>query len=161
MHDTAMAAERYLASQHCAEEAGDYDAALKASMLRGQALCNPSTWAECAITFADCISAAHRLGDQKSMGQVCERLGHMYLEYYCVKTGGRTICDERGLGNSLSTDSVDGVLEIKAMLRLAQYWSVAAFRLQNHDSSVTLDLARQEFLLGEDEDSAILMLQLA
>ena len=55
MRDTAMAAERYLASQHCAEEAGDYDAALKASMLRGQALCNPSTWAECAITFADCI----------------------------------------------------------------------------------------------------------
>jgi len=120
------------------------------------------------ITQLECLSrqitqfpAAHRLGDQKSMGQVCERLGHMYLEYYCVKTGGRTICDERGLGNSLSTDSVDGVLEIKAMLRLAQHWSVAAFRLQNHDSSVTLDLARQEFLLGEDEDSAILMLQLA
>jgi len=157
---TAMAAERFLASQRCAEEAGDHDSALKASMLRGRALCNPSTWAECAMTFADCISVADRLGDKKAMGEACGWLGHMYLEYYCVKTGGRTICDERGLDDSLRTDRVDGVLEIKAMLRLAQHWSVAAFALQNYDSSVALDLARQEYLLGEDEDSAISMLQL-
>ena len=153
----AMAADTFLASQRCAQEAGHHDVALKASMLRGQALCSPSTWTECVEVFTDCIGVAHRLGDKESVGKACQLLGHTYLEYYCVETGGSTICDEDGSANP--PEATQSRSQIKIVLQLAQRWSLASLDSATQNLGVALDLARQGYLLG-DENAAISMLQL-
>ena len=136
--NTAMASNVYLACQRCAEEAGDQQTALLAITRRGQALCAPDTFAECAVVLLDGMRLAQRLDDQENIADVYKLLGHMYLEFHCFETGG---------GNSARAPHAVG-----STLHLAREWSLMALntnlRHNFQSTGVTLDLARQEFLLG-------------
>ena len=92
---------------------------------------------------------AQRLDDQENIADVYKLLGHMYLKFHCFETGG---------GNSARAPHAVG-----STLHLAREWSLMALntnlRHNFQSTGVTLDLARQEFLLGE-EDDAIAMLEL-
>jgi tetratricopeptide (TPR) repeat protein len=86
--NAAMASNVYLACQRCAEEAGDQQTALLAITRRGQALCAPDTFAECAVVLLDGMRLAQRLDDQENIADVYKLLGHMYLKFHCFETGG-------------------------------------------------------------------------
>jgi len=155
--DEAKAAHVYLACQRCAEEAGDHATALMAGIKRGKALCALETWSECAVVLSDCIRLAQGLDDKQEMRFACGLLGHMYLEYYCLETGGVTIWP-----------TGENTPKVISALHLARAWSLVALELKSQhpghdcyesDFGISLDLARQEYLLGEVDDS-ISMLEL-
>ena len=153
--DEAKAVHVFLACQRCAEEAGDHATALMAGINRGQALCTLETWSECAVVLSDCIRLAQGLDDKKEMRFACGLLGHMYLEYYCLETGGVTIWP-----------TGENTPKVISAIHLARAWSLVALELNSQvhsgpgpDCGISLDLARQEYLLGDVDDS-ILMLKL-
>ncbi len=138
----------YLACQRCAEMAGDQATALRANIKRGQALCTPDTWSECSVLLSDGIILAQKLDDKKEMRFACGLLGHMYLEYHCLETGGAI----------WPTENTPTVI---SALHLAREWSVVALELNSQlhghhlhlDLDLHLDLARQDYLLGEVDDA--------